>query len=112
MPRSRGSMSPSPPRASTVYVPHFCECTAGCEVPTAYREHYCELHSEESQVLELSVLFDDGCPRCGLLAPKGSHLHQCVKRRRRSKGRLRSRHDVTHRDTVSTWTVVRRSGVC
>ncbi len=62
---------------TAVRVPHFCECSAGCAVPTPYWEHYCERHSQEAFVLELNALIEEGCPSCGLLAPEGSHLHYC-----------------------------------
>jgi hypothetical protein len=73
-----------------VIVAHFCECSAGCEVLTPYWKHYCEHHSEELFVLEVDTLLDDGCPRCGLRAPEGLHLHRCSKRILRAKGLLKS----------------------
>ena len=77
MHRPKGSTSALHSSASTVRVPHFCESSAGCEVPTRYWEHYCELHCEEQVLLAIVGLLEDGCPRCGLPAPEGSHLHFC-----------------------------------
>ena len=77
MHRPRRAATALSPSANVVDVPHFCECSAGCEVPTPHGERYCELHPEEPVVLEMIGLVEDDCPRCGLRAPEGSHLHYC-----------------------------------
>ena len=81
-------------------VPHFCECSAGCEVTTPYWERYCERHSGQPQVL--GALLDEGCPRCGLPPPEGLQLHRCSKRvlRRGLNSRLRSRSQAADPETL------------
>jgi hypothetical protein len=82
-------------------VPHFCECSAGCEMTTPYWERYCERHSGQPQAV-VGELLDEGCPRCGLPPPEGLQLHRCSKlgRRRVLNSRLRIKNQDKVRDDL------------
>ncbi len=61
---------------SMMRLPHFCECSAGCAEVVTPGTRFCESHRDE--YLSLADTFiEAGCPRCGLPAPDGMHLHRC-----------------------------------